>query len=349
MNKNNAPRLKEFVSRESYSILLIVIFAVVLILFPAIKGQNIWTGATIKSMAMQFPEYGVMALGVMLSFISGGMDLSFVSVANLTAIIAVTIMNSEAGQANVGPMIAVAVFAAIAMGAVLGYLNGTLITGLGIPPMLATLATKQVYSGVAKALTQGKSQSLLDGTYAEIGHKTVFGFITVPLLIFIICFIAIAFLLTKTVYGENLYMMGSNQKAAKFSAMNTNRMTRVTYMVSGMLASVGGLIMISTYNSAKADYGSSYLMQCILICVLAGISTSGGKGKIGNVLLSIVIVQVISSGVNNFPDLNVYYRSLIWGLLLLVMMITDYLRGGETSKIIKKFFSKRKPSPAQPQ
>lgn len=343
MNKKSipfAPRLKDAAKRDNYTFWLLGILVVVLILFPALKGQNIWTGSTIKSMAMQFPEYGVMALGLMLCFISGGIDMSFVSIANFTAIIAVKIMNSDAGQANVIPMIALAAVVAIAIGAVAGFLNGLFITGFGIPPILATLATMQVYSGLSKVLTQGKSQSVLDSTYSEIGHSSLFGFLPMPLFVFLICFVMVAFLLSKTVYGENLYMMGSNTKAAHYSAMNTTKMTHLTFMISGILAAVGGLLMTSTYNSAKPDYGSSYAMQCILISVLAGVSTFGGKGRIQNLLLSVVIVQIISSGVNNFPNINTYYRSLIWGALLLFMMINNYLQ--ESDRGFGKYISKIK-------
>lgn len=316
---------KAFIAQNHYSLWLLLIMAALLILMSALAGKFVWTGSVIGAMGMQFPEYGVMALGLCLSFISGGIDMSFVAVANLSAIVAVTILNSEAGLANQAQMILPAILAALVVGCATGYLNGRLITGFGIPPILATLAMRQVYEGIAIVLTQGKSQSLKDPLYATIGHEKAAG-IPVPVIVFALCFILLYFLLAKTVFGENLYMMGSNPKAARFSAMNVNRMTHMTYMLAGLMAAVGGALMISTYNSAKPDYGSSYSMQCILICILAGVSTFGGKGKLGNVVLSILIVQIISTGVNQFPTLNNNVRSFIWGVLLIFMMIINYLQ-----------------------
>jgi simple sugar transport system permease protein len=317
--------LRAFIARNHYSVWLFLIIAAMLVLMSVLAGKYIWTGTVIGAMGMQFPEYGVMALGLCLSFISGGIDMSFVAVANLSAIVAVTILNSEAGLANQGQVMVISILAALITGAAAGYLNGRLITGFGIPPILATLAMRQVYEGVAIVLTEGKSQSLKDPLYAAIGHDSVLG-IPVPVIVFALCFVLLYFLLTKTVFGENLYMMGSNPKAARYSAMNVNRMTHMTYMLAGLMAAVGGALMISTYNSAKPDYGTSYSMQCILICILAGVSTFGGKGKIGNVVLSIFIVQIISTGVNQFPDLNNNVRSFIWGVLLIFMMIINYIQ-----------------------
>ena len=127
---------------------------------------------------------------------------------------------------------------------------------------------------------------------------------------------------------RKLYMLGANPKAARFSAINTKRMINTTFVITGVCAAIGGLLMVSTMNSAKADYGSSYLMRCILILVLAGVLPDGGIGKIFNVLIAIVIVQIIATCVNMFPELNSYYGSLIWGALLIIMlMATSRLLG----------------------
>ncbi len=142
-----------------------------------------------------------------------------------------------------------------------------------------------------------------------------------PLLIFIVVFIVSWFLLNHTVYGEKLYMVGTNIKAAEFSAINTRRMVVCTYMLCDVICCIGCLIMISTMAGAKADYGTSYVMRCILILVLAGVLPDGGMGRIGNVLIAIVTIQIIATGVNMFPSLNTYYASLIWGGLLLIVLI----------------------------
>ena len=155
---------------------------------------------------------------------------------------------------------------------------------------------------------------------------------------FLIVFSVCAVLLRFTTYGRKLYMLGSNPKAARFSAINTTRMINTTFVIAGVCAAIGGLLMVSTMNSAKADYGSSYLMRCILILVLAGVLPDGGVGKILNVLIALITIQIISSGVNMFSELNTYYSSLISAVLLIVMLIVTSRLLGErkVKKVVKK-------------
>lgn len=316
----------------NYSFLLLGLLAMILIAFTIAKPDTLWSLSVWKSMAMQFPEYGVFALGVMFCFISGNIDVSFVALGDLAAIIGCMYMikASDAGTfgGNPGMIVLVGIVIAIAVGIVGGFINGNLISRLGIPSILATLANQMVFRGLAIALTRGDAVTGIPLIYSEVGHTNVFGFIPMPLLIFIIVFLISAFLLKYTTYGKKLYMIGSNPKAARFSAINTTRMINATFIISGVMAAIGALLMVSTMNSAKADYGSSYLMRSILILVLAGVLPDGGMGKIINVLISIVIIQIIASSVNMFPQLNTYYSSLISAVMLLTMlMVTTRLLG----------------------
>ena len=321
----------------NYSFLLLGLLAMILIVFTIAKPDTLWSLSVWKSMAMQFPEYGVFALGVMFCFISGNIDVSFVALGDLAAIIGCMYMikASDAGTfgGNPGMIVLVGIVIAITVGIVGGFINGNLISRLGIPSILATLANQMVFRGLAIALTRGDAVTGIPLIYSEVGHTNVFGFIPMPLLIFIIVFLISAFLLKYTTYGKKLYMIGSNPKAARFSAINTTRMINATFIISGVMAAVGALLMVSTMNSAKADYGSSYLMRSILILVLAGVLPDGGMGKIINVLISIVIIQIIASSVNMFPQLNTYYSSLISAVMLLTMlMVTTRLLGERKHK-----------------
>jgi simple sugar transport system permease protein len=292
-------------------------------------------------MTMQFPEYGVMTLGVMLCFIAGCIDVSFVALADLSTIVAsmfmVKMTENGANADNVGWIILLAILITLAIGAIGGFINGNLVSRLGIPPILATLATQMVFRGVAIGITQGNPVTGLPDLFSEIGHTNVLGFLPMPLLVFLIVFGICAFLLRYTTYGRKLYMLGSNPKAARFSAINTTKMINATFVIAGVCAAIGGLLMVSTMNSAKADYGSSYVMRCILILVLAGVLPDGGVGKIINVLIAIVTIQIIATCVNMFPELNTYYSSLISAVLLIVMLIvTSRLLGERKVKKTKK-------------
>ena len=324
----------------NYVYLLIGLLILVLAFFTITKAEKLWNPSTWASIAVQFPEYGVMTLGVMLCFIAGCIDVSFVALADLSTVVGFMFMvkMTENGAENVGWIVLVGVLIALAVGALGGLLNGNLISRLGIPPIMATLATQMVFRGIAIGVTQGNPVTGIPELYSNIGHFSVLGFQPVPIIVFLIVFAIIGFLLRYTTYGRKLYMLGSNPKAARFSAINTTRMVNSTLVIAGVCAAIGGLLMVSTMNSAKADYGSSYLMRSILILVLAGVLPDGGMGKILNVLIAIVAIQIIATGVNMFPNLNTYYSNLISAVMLLVMLVATSRLLGErkTRKVTDK-------------
>jgi simple sugar transport system permease protein len=293
----------------------------------------LWQVSNWSGMAMQFPEYGVITLGLMFCFISGNMDMSFVALGDFASILAVKFMAAQVtdsmSNGQIGWVIVEAMLLVMLIGAIGGVINGLLVSQLGIPPVMATIAMQLVWQGLSTALTQGYAVTGLPALYTDIGHKYLMGFLPVPLLIFIIIFAISAFLLKCTSYGEKLYMLGTNAKAAKFSAINTDRMIITTFVICDIISCIGCMIMVSTMSSAKADYGSSYVMRCILILVLAGVLPDGGMGKVFDVVLSIITIQIIASGVNMFPQLNSYYAALIWGGLLLIVLIFSTKMSGE--------------------
>ena len=334
-------KIKEYLKKNQYTSILLVMMAVVLVFFTITKGGTLWNIGTWKGIVMQFPEYGVMTIGVMFCFIAGLMDMSFVMLGNFACILGVQFMASrvteDMSNGRVVLIILEAFVIIMLVGAVGGVINGLLVSKLGIPPVMATIAMQMVWLGISTGLTQGYTVSGVPSLYIDFGHKMLFGFLPVPMLIFLICFAIAAFLLKYTVYGEKLYMLGTNTKAAKFSAINTDRMIIGTFVICDMFCCLGSMLMVSTLGSAKADYGESYVMRIILILVLAGVLPDGGMGKIINVFLSIVIIQIIASGVNMFPNLNPYHASFIWGGLLILVLIFSTKMTGENAflKLLK--------------
>lgn len=333
-------KFKETVKNNRYTVMLIGLMAVILAFFSITKGASFWQGSLWKGMMMQFPEYGCMTLGLMFAFISGHMDMSFVMLGNFSSIIAVNYMiaNVTDGmtRGQVGGVILVAIGIALVIAIVGGIINALLVSRLDIPPVMATISMQLVWQGFSTALTRGYAVTGIPSLYTEIGHTYLFGFLPVPLLVFIVLFIIAAFLLKFTVFGEKLYMLGTNKKAAHFSAINVHGMLMATYILSAVFSCIGVLLMVSTMSSAKADYGTSYTMRAILILVLAGVLPEGGIGKIKDVLLAIITIQIISTGVNLFPELNTYYASLIWGgLLILVLIASTKMNGGKVKKMKK--------------
>jgi simple sugar transport system permease protein len=185
--------------------------------------------------------------------------------------------------------------------------------------MLVTLCGGQLYTGLGVVITKGPAITGLPDSIQKIGNSSI-GIIPIALIIFIVIAVILNFILKYTVYGKQLYFMGTNALASRYAGINNLRVTLLTYMLSGVLAAVAGIIIISHYGSAKSDYGSSYILLTLLIVVLGGVAASGGRGKVTGVVLAVVILQLISSAFN-ILRFNSFIKTFVWGLLLIVVMV----------------------------
>jgi simple sugar transport system permease protein len=291
----------------------------------SLSPERFLSAQNLTSMAFQFPEFAILALAMTITMMTGGIDLSVVGVSNLSAVVAATILASVAGPEIAGAQaalwLAFAVLASLAGGATAGLFNGILVSRLGLPPILATLGSGLVYTGFAVAMTGGSAVMGFPAIVAVIGNSTIL-FVPVPLMLFALLALALHILLTRTGFGLRVTMYGANPMAALFAAIDIDRILLRVYVIAGMFSSVAGLIIMSRANSAKADYGSSYLLLAVLIAVLGGVNPYGGYGKVVGVVLAVLSMQFLSSGLNMLQVSN-FARELIWGALLLFVMVIN--------------------------
>ena len=323
--------------RKDRHISRLVIMIVAWMIFMAItRFSKFYTVINFTTMASQFPEFGIMALGGMLCMITGGIDLSSVGVANVTSITMGMFMKSQMVEGSINAFTMIVAFAmAICIGLVVGAINGVLISKIKIPPILTTLGMNQLVTGISMVITGGNAVSDLPMNYAETinqklikvipGKRGVMqGVLPVQLIFFVVIALIIWFLLARTSFGKKIYMIGTNENVARFSGVKVDRMLIKTYAISGICAAIGGMIMLANYNSARSDYGSVYTLQCILIVVLGGVDPKGGRGKISGVLLAIILLRLLETGLNRFPQISSYYINLIYGAVLLLVMVLNY-------------------------
>lgn len=328
------------ITRDPHITRLVTILLSLIVVFAVVKTQAFLNVRTWQSMAIQFPEFGLMALGVMLTMITSGIDLSVVGIANMTSIGAAVMMltlaprGADAGTSAMA--IAVAIVFALVAGTLAGALNGFLVATVKIPPILVTLGTFELFTGIAILITGGKPKSGLPPLYGQTFAGKIFGLVPVPLVVFVVAAILIAILMNRTAFGTKIYMLGTNARAARFSGLNTTSLLVRTYMISGLYASLAGLVMLANYNSAKADYGSTYTLLAVLIVVLGGVNPNGGTGRMLGVVLAIAILQILSSGLNLFPNISNFYRPLIWGGVLLAVITANHLSGRYSARHIAK-------------
>ncbi len=295
----------------------------VLLVFSLVIGDKFFSVRNFQSMAFQVPEFGFMAFGMALCILSGGIDLSIVSIANLSSILAgYLILGIARSGGNATLAMLVAFLVALAVATLCGLLNGLLIAKAHILPILTTLSTMIFYAGVAMAITSGNTVIGFPDEFSEVGIFKLWG-VPAVFIVFVAGTIILLLILALTSFGKTVYLHGENQTAALFSGMKTHSIIIRTYMVSGFLSGIGGLMLMCRVNSTRVGYGETYLLQALLVCVLGGLSVSGGKGKIAGVFLGILVLQILQSGFT-LLGLEPYLKNFIWGVVLIGVMIAIY-------------------------
>ncbi|HHT08820.1 MAG TPA: ABC transporter permease [Atribacter sp.] len=317
-------------------IILFVIFAIVLVGIAILLGGSFYNSRNFVSMGFQIPEFGFLALAMSLAMLTGGIDLSIIGNMNLSGILAALILTNQSLLSTAGTTVTVvlAILVALLFGLICGALNGILIGYIRIPAMLATIGTMLFYTGVGMAITGGRGVVGFPEIFMLFGNSRFLG-LPIPLLIMFIIFALVALALEHTVWGRSVYLVGNNYIAALFSGVRTTKTIILTYMIGGLMCGFSALILISRVNSARIGYGDTYLLQAILVSVMGGINPEGGSGKVLGVLLSILILQSLSSSFTLFA-ITPYARGLIYGLMLLIIMIVNYVYGEGSKRSLRK-------------
>jgi len=300
--------------------------AVFLLMWMLIGSQFFRIGS-FQSMAFQLPELGILSLAMMVTMLTGGINLSIIATANLCGIVTATILttyiNPETGGAGSWGIILLAVGAGLLTATIIGFLNGFLIAKVDVSPILATLGTMILLNGLAIVLTKGYVISGLPQPIRFIGNGLILG-VPMPMIIFILCAAVMALILNHTPLGVNIYMIGSNPTATYFSGVNNTSVLLRTYLISGLYSGIAAIIMISRFNSAKADYGESYLLMTVLASVLGGTNPYGGFGKVSGLVIALIILQLVSSGLNLLGISN-FLTIAIWGMIIILVFAVSYL------------------------
>ena len=305
---------------------LLGILAGSLLVISLLSPKAFLTVGTFQGMAFQLPELGLLSMAMMVAMLTGGINLSIISTANISAITAALILSrfvdAEVPAAGDAGYIALALSAAVVASLVVGLVNGFLIAVIEIPPILVTLGSMKLLQGLAFIVTKGYVISGMPAGVVFLGNGSVAG-IPFPLLLFAAAAAALSVYLKHTPTGFSTLLMGSNPVATEFSGVSNARTIVTTYVVSGLLSGIAGLVMMSRFNSAKAGYGESYLLVTVLACVLGGIKSEGGFGDVGGLLLSLVILQVLSSGLN-LLGVSSFMTLALWGAIMIAVMLMQF-------------------------
>ena len=325
-------------TRKSQQFSLVVTMVAVFLFMAFMNGRRFLSYYNLVSMAYQLPVIGFLAIGMMISELSGGINLSIIANANFNGIIIYLVLNALTGgsmaEANV-LFILIAILVGFAASIMIGAVNGLLITFLNIPPILATLGIMTLFQGINLVLTRGYTISGFPRPLLFIGNGTVAGVVPVPIIVFIIAVIITHFILDRSSFGKKLYMTGANAKASKFSNVDVSKVIILEYIFSACFASLASIVMIGQMNSVKANYAESYLLVAVLASFLGGVDPAGGSGKLSGMVLAVIILQLISTGLN-LMRLDPFMITAMWGGIIIIILVVKEFAAFVTKLIDRK-------------
>jgi simple sugar transport system permease protein len=310
---------------EGQTLLLFLIAAGIFLLMSGLRPDVFPAWENLTSMMLQISEVGILSLGMMLAILIGGIDLSVSAAAVFTATLASLVLTrfSHMGSFEV---IAMAIFVSLLSGILCGFINGFLIAKVGLPAILATLGTSTLYAGLSTAITHGSTITGFPRAFLVLGNGNLAG-IPVPFLVLVFACIVASLILNRTVWGNRIYLLGSNARASLFSGVDNTKVTIYTHSFIGLISALAGLIMMARTDSINPAYGTSYVLQTLLVAVVGGISVIGGSGKVSGVFMALILLQFLSTSLNillyRFPGAN-FFKNFAWGALLLAIMVVNF-------------------------
>jgi len=287
----------------------------------AFMSPNFLTVSNSFDVMRQVSINALIAFGMTLSILLGGIDLSVGSILAVSSVLAAMTMR---GGHNAGLAVGIAILA----GAGMGSLNGVIIAKGRVAPFIATLGMLTLLRGVALVLSKGSPISGFSSHFfAMLGGGYVARLIPVPVVLMLAMFALFWFVLTRTVFGRHVYATGGNAEAAKLSGVNTNRVQILAYTVSGAMAALAGVILTSRLDSAQPTAGAGYELDAITAVVLGGTSLAGGRGWIFGTLVGALLIGVLNNGLN-LMGVSSFYQQVVKGSVILLAVLLD--RGGKT-------------------
>ena len=312
--------MKNFVKKLDFSgeISSIFLALIIMCLYFSFMSPYFFTVKNILNVTMNCSILGIMAAGVFISMVIGEIDVSQYSILALsTAVMAILI------QSDMGVGLAITISMGVAL--ICGAINGASVAFLRINPIITTLGTMLIYRALAYKITEAKAMGIEGDFFSAIGGR----FLNIPVSVYImlVVYLMVYVVLKYTAYGKRVYAVGGNPQASYISGIDV-RMVRFWGMViSSLAAGLAGIIFVSQVGATVPTAGNTGLMDVVTAVILGGISLSGGKGRIEGTLIGVLILAVLSNGMV-LTSVQGYYQMLVKGLVILLAVYVDSLRGG---------------------
>ena len=290
------------------------------------RWPSFLTADNLLNIASQISVIAILAIGMTIVIITGGIDLSVGSLVALSAVLATRLIRDYAGGVSASTAgMALASAAAISATGLVGAFSGLMITRFAIPPFIVTLAMMLVGSGLAFTLADGQSIYQVPDTFIWLGREADLVRLPNSVVLMLALYLAAQVLMTRTVLGRHFYCVGGNRTAAWLSGVRVDRVLMWAYVISALLAGLGGVMIASQLKSGSPTYGAMYELYVIAAVVVGGTSLSGGEGRMFGTLIGALIIAVIQNGMN-LTGIGSYMQKAVLGLVILAAVVLDRIR-----------------------
>jgi len=316
-------KISEFASKY----MLFILFISLCIVF-SIASPYFLSVSNLTNIFVQQSYVIVAAVGLSFIMISGGMDLSIGYQMSLVGVITSILM------INLGWPVYGAVAVGLVIGASLGLFNGFMANTLRVHPLIVTLGTSTMYQGLSYTISGSKQIINLPLAFKFLGQGYVFGYIPVSVIIMLIVVLIANFVLNKTYFGRYVYALGSNQEAARLAGINVKKMKLYVFSICGFIVALAAMILFARSGSAQSSTGPGTEFTCMTAAILGGISFVGGEGKIGGVVVGVLLLGVLGNGMQ-LINMGTYVQYVIKGMVLLGAVGFDIYQKEKAKKVKK--------------
>jgi len=301
---------------KSFSI--VIVFLAISIFFT-FANQYFLTWSNWLNLLRQSSINGILAVGMTFVILTKGIDLSVGSVMSISGMIAASLVTTTNEH-----FVLIAIVAGLGTGAALGLINGLIVARINVPPFVATLGMLSMARGMTLIFSQGRPTANLSAPFRWIGGGDILS-LPAPVVILFVVFGLGWVVLSYTTFGRYIYAVGGNEKAARTSGVSTRIITGSTYVISGLLAGLAGLVLTSRTTAALPQAGIGYELDAIAAVVIGGTSLAGGRGSLVGSLFGALIIGTINNGMD-LMDVSSYYQQLLKGAIIVAAVIADQLR-----------------------
>ncbi|MEX3948584.1 ABC transporter permease [Paraburkholderia sp. EG287B] len=288
----------------------------------SIVSRDFLTLDNLLNVMRQASINALIAFGMTLVILLGGIDLSAGSVLALSSVIIATLLSA-------GTPAVVATLAGLVAGGLMGFANGLVISKGKVAPFIATLGSMTVLRGLALVGSNGSPISSFNSDFFSLlGGGYVARLVPIPVVLMLVMFGVFWVLLRKTVFGRHIYATGGNAESAKLSGVKVDRIQLWVYTIAGVMSALAGVVLTSRLNSAQPTAGTGYELDAIAAVVLGGTSLTGGRGWIFGTLVGALLIGVLNNGLN-LLDVSSFYQQVIKGIVILLAVLID--RGNKKS------------------